>query len=71
MSSHLTIPIPELDELDDADDLFLEDDGYVPEWHKKILDDLLAKYKREGFHGIPLEEFEIQLKEFRKTLTKQ
>lgn len=41
----------------------MEDDGDIPEWHKKILDERLAKYEREGFHGIPLEDVRRDLHE--------
>ena len=36
-----------------------EDD--IPEWHRKILDERIAKYSAEGFEGITLEEFEREL----------
>ena len=41
----------------------MEDDGDIPEWHKKILDERLAKYEREGFHGRPWEEVMRELDE--------
>ena len=63
MSSHLPIPIPEIDDPDDAEDFSMEDDGDIPEWHKKILDERLAKYEREGFHGRPWEEVMRELDE--------
>ena len=69
MSSQRPIPIPDTD---DADDFSMEEeDGDIPDWHKKILDERMAKYEAEGFHGTPLEDFERELKEFRTTLTKQ
>jgi len=66
MSSPLPIAEP-----DDADDFSSEEYSDVPKWHRKILDELMAKYEAEGFHGTPLEEFERELKELRQTLTKQ
>lgn len=37
--------------------------GYVeiPDWHREILDELLAKYRANGFEGTPLEEFEEEI----------
>ena len=43
----------------------------VPEWHRKILKELLAKYEAEGFNGTPWEEFERELDEFEKELDKE
>lgn len=33
----------------------------IPEWHRKILDERMAKYSAEGVEGITLEEFEREL----------
>ena len=61
MSSQLPIPIPDID---DADDFSIEEeDGDIPDWHKKLLDELLAKYEVEGFHGRPWEDVLRELDE--------
>ena len=61
MSSQIPIPIPDTD---DAEDFSIEEeDDDIPDWHKKILDELLAKYEAEGFHGTPWEEFQRELHE--------
>lgn len=38
-------------------------EGYIeiPDWHREILDELLAKYRANGFEGTPLEEFEQEM----------
>lgn len=69
MSSQIPISIPDID--DDDDFSVEEDDGDIPDWHKEILDERMAKYEREGFHGTPLEEFERELEELIQTLSKQ
>ena len=35
----------------------------IPEWHKEILKERLAKYRTEGFIGRPWEEFEKEFME--------
>jgi putative addiction module component (TIGR02574 family) len=33
----------------------------IPEWHKKLLDERMAKYETEGFQGITWEEFKQEI----------
>ena len=40
----------------------------VPDWHRKILDELMAKYAANGFQGTPWEEFQNELREEFKEL---
>lgn len=39
----------------------LPDDLPVPDWHLKILEERLAECEKNGFEGIPWEEFEKEL----------
>jgi hypothetical protein len=48
----------------------LPEDGDIPEWHKKLLDERMAKYEAEGFKGTPWEEFKRELdQELNRKLT--
>ena len=40
----------------------------IPEWHRKILDERMAKYAATGFQGTTWEEFEKELREEFKEL---
>lgn len=79
MSSPLPFPPPGFDQLSRPEQLdYIEklldyirpDEKYVeiPEWHREILEEQLARYKAHGFEGTPWEEFEQELdKEFEVT----
>ena len=80
MSSPLTVPPQGFDRLSREEQLAyveelttyvntLEGDD-IPEWHRKILDERIAKYSAEGFEGISLEDFERELAEEFGELTK-
>ena len=58
MSSQL--PVPPLN-----DDDVLAEDQYVeiPEWHREMLDEALARYNEFGIEGTPWEEVEKELDE--------
>lgn len=72
MSSPIEFPPPGFESLSKEEQLaYVEEElaSYVntpegddiPEWHRKILDERMAKYSVEGFEGITLEEFEREL----------
>lgn len=64
-------PIPPLN-----DDDVLAEDQYVeiPEWHREMLRERLARYEKYGMQGRPWEEFrkelDVFLEELRKSKTK-
>ena len=64
----IRIPLPE--EVEDE-----PEGGYVqiPDWHRAILDERMAKYRADGFiEGRPLEEFEQEIdKMLEEGLTKR
>jgi hypothetical protein len=73
MSSPLPIPPPGFDNLSKEEKLtYVEElltyisaaeQVEIPDWHREILDQRIAKYRAEGFIGIPWEEFEQELTE--------
>ena len=75
MSSKVPFPPPGFDELsaEDRADYAEALSGYVeqlanvpvdiPDWHKEILDERMARYEKEGMTGISWEELEKQLLE--------
>lgn len=76
MSSPLPIPPPGFEELSPAEQLDYVDEfldyvtanakiAEVPEWHLKILDERIARYREFGMEETTWEEFEQELdKEF-------
>ena len=54
------LPVPPLN-----DDDVLADDQHVeiPEWHREMLDEALARYNEFGIEGTSWEEFEKELDE--------
>jgi hypothetical protein len=74
MSSPLPIPPPGFDQLSRADQLDYVDEfldyvtanaeiAEVPEWHHKIVDERLARYREFGMEETTWEEFEQELDE--------
>ena len=59
MSSQL--PIPPL-----SDDSVSTEDQYVeiPEWHRELLAEAIARYRKVGIEGTPREDFEKELDDF-------
>ena len=81
MSSQLPVPPPGFDQLEYEEqlDYVLELFDYVtsnakyveiPEWHRQILEERMARYRAVGVQGQTWDEFEKELKkEFGKELT--
>ena len=74
MSSKVPFPPPGFDELSTDDQIeYLQDlwdrissdpdEVSVPDWHKEILEERLARYERNGMEGTTLEDFEKELME--------
>ena len=75
MSSTVPFPPPGFDELspgeqaDYAGDLWdyvvprVNDTDDIPEWHKEILDERMARYRETGVTGITIDELEKELSE--------
>jgi putative addiction module component (TIGR02574 family) len=75
MSSKVPFPPPGFDELSRQDQVDyvqalwesiappLKDTDEIPDWHKEILDERMARYSSEGIEGTSLEEFEEELLE--------
>lgn len=74
MSSPLPVPPPGFDRLSRAEqleyieellDFVTSDAKYVeiPEWHRKILEERIARYRAVGIEGTTWEEFEHELTE--------
>ena len=72
MSVEVPFPPPGFDELSNDEQIeyigqlwnripSLPDDAPVPDWHMEIIEERLARYKRDGMQGTPLEEFEKEL----------
>jgi hypothetical protein len=61
------IPIPPLD-----DDDVLAEEQYVeiPDWHREIIEERLARYDKFGWKGRPWEEFRKELDDFLEELKK-
>ena len=55
------------EECDVSEEEFVE----IPDWHREILDERMARYSTEGFEGTPWEEFEQELMEEIAKLTKE
>lgn len=55
MTSQLPVPA------DEADDLSTEGQIAIPDWHREILDERMAKYAADGFQGITWDEFKQEL----------
>jgi putative addiction module component len=67
MSSRYYILEPE----PEADERSEEEYVPIPDWHRKIIDERMAKYRTEGFEGTPWEEFEQELFEEIRKLTQK
>jgi len=63
----LRFQIPEPDANERSDEQYVP----IPDWHRKILDERMAKYWAEGFEGTPWEEFERELLEEITKLTQK
>jgi hypothetical protein len=62
----MTIRLPPPEEYDVSE----EEQVAIPEWHREILDERMAKYAANGFEGRTWEEFEQELnKIFEQELT--
>lgn len=63
MSSQL--PVPPLNDNDVPDDDVYVNDQYVeiPDWHRELLNESLARYREVGMEGTPWEEIEKELDE--------
>jgi hypothetical protein len=46
---------------EESDNVSMEEQIAIPDWHRKILDERIAKYAADGFQGITLDEFEKEL----------
>lgn len=59
------IPVPPLN-----DDDVLAKDKYVeiPDWHRQLLDESIARYREVGIEGISWEEFEKETDEYLEEL---
>jgi putative addiction module component (TIGR02574 family) len=74
MSSKVPFPPPGFDELSPQDQVDYVQALWesiappsepidIPDWHKEILDERMARYSSEGMEGTSLEEFEEKLLE--------
>lgn len=72
MSSPLPFPPPGFDQLVFVEQIEYieklldyikpnEQYGEIPQWHREILEERLARYREIGFQGTPWEEFEQEL----------
>lgn len=51
----IRLELPE--EFDEPEGGFIE----IPDWHREILEERMARYRANGFEGTPWEEFEQEL----------
>jgi hypothetical protein len=63
MSSQLPVP-----PLNDEDVLAEEQYVKIPDWHRKLLDEAIARYKEVGIEGTPWEEVDKEMDEYLEEL---
>jgi len=61
------IRLPPAEECEVSEEEFVD----IPDWHREILEERMARYRTEGFEGRPWEEFEQELLERLAELTKK
>ena len=58
-------PLPPLSDANVSDE---EQNVEIPEWHRELLDERMARYRENGMKGRPWEEFEKELDKFLEEL---